>query len=177
MVNVSEAPHRMDIPAAGRYRINPARSSVTFRTRHMFGLGTVSGTMLVTSGAITLDPAVPRASVTAAISASSFSTSNKKRDDDVRSKKFLNVDAHPEFVFHTGRLIEAQNRWFVTGELTVRGVTKPVTLTVQSVENAGQGFVALATTRIDRYAFGVTAAKGMAARHLYIALTAAADPA
>ena len=177
MVNVSKAPHQMDIPVAGRYRIDPARSSVMFRTRHMFGLGAVSGTMLVTSGEITLDPAVPWASVKAAISASSLSTGNKKRDDDVRGKKFLNVDAHPEFVFRAETLTEAQNRWSMTGELTVRGVTKPVTLTVQSVENAEQGFVALATTRIDRYAFGVTAAKGMAARYLDITLTAAADPA
>lgn len=177
MVNVSEAPHRMDIPVAGRYRIDPARSSVTFRTRHMFGLGVVSGTMLVTSGEITLDPAVPRASVTAAVSTSSFSTGNGKRDEDVRSEKFLNVDAHPEFVFHDGSLTEARDRWSVTGELTVRGVTKPVTFAVQSLENAGQGFVATATARIDRYAFGVTAAKGMAARYLDVAVTAAADPA
>jgi hypothetical protein len=52
-----------------------------------------------------------------------------------------------------------------------------VTLAIESVETAGQGFVTRATTRIDRYAFGVTAAKGMAARYLDVVLTAAADPA
>jgi polyisoprenoid-binding protein YceI len=167
----------MDIPAAGRYRIDPARSSVAFRTRHIFGLAAVSGTMRVTAGDITLDPAVPQTSVTAAVSASSFSTGNKRRDDDVRKKKFLNVAAHPKFTFRAGRLTEAQNRWTVTGELTVRGVTKPVTLAIESVETAGQGLVARAKTRIDRYAFGVTAAKGIAARYLNVVLTAAADPA
>ena len=177
MANISQATQRMDIPAAGRYRIDPARSSVAFRTRHIFGLAAVSGTMRVTAGDITLDPAVPQTSVTAAVSASSFSTGNKKRNDDARKKKFLNVAAHPEFTFRAGRLAEAQNRWTVTGELTVRGVTKPVTLAIESVETAGQGFVTRATTRIDRYAFGVTAAKGMAARYLDVVLTAAADPA
>ncbi len=177
MVNVSKAPQRMDIPAAGRYRIDPDGSSVAFRTRHMFGLAAVSGTMRVVSGEITLDPAVPQASVVAAISASSFSTGQKKRDEDVKKKKFLNAATYPEFTFRAGRLTEAQNQWTVTGELTVRGVTKPVTLAIESVELAGQGFVARATTRIDRYAFGVTAAKGMAARYLDIVMTTAAHPA
>jgi polyisoprenoid-binding protein YceI len=176
MVNISQAIQRTDIPAAGRYRIDPARSSVAVRTRHMFGLAAVSGTMSVTAGDITLEPAVPQASVTAAVSASSFSTGNKKRDGDVRKKKFLNVAAYPEFTFRAGRLAEAQNRWTVTGELTVCGVIKPVTLAIESVEIAGQGFVARAKTRIDRYAFGVTAAKGMAARYLDVVLIAAADP-
>jgi DDE superfamily endonuclease/YceI-like domain len=122
-VSVHLVTQRMDIPAAGRYRIDPARSLVAFRTRHIFGLAAVSGTMRVTVGDITLDPAVPQTSVTAAVSVSSFSPGNKKRDDDARKKKFLNVAAHPEFTFRAGRLAEAQNRWTVTGELTVRGVT------------------------------------------------------
>jgi len=60
--------------------------------------------------------------------------------------------------------------------LEVRGVSQPVTLVIESVETAGAGFRARATTRIDRYAFGLTAAKGMAARQLNIDLTATAEP-
>jgi polyisoprenoid-binding protein YceI len=64
----------------------------------------------------------------------------------------------------------------LAGELTVRDVTSPVTLAIASVELAGADFQARATARIDRYAFGVTAAKGMAARYLDITLTASATP-
>ena len=58
----------------------------------------------------------------------------------------------------------------------MRGVSQPVTLVIESVETAGAGFRARATTRIDRYAFGLTAATGMAARHLNIDLSATAEP-
>jgi polyisoprenoid-binding protein YceI len=60
--------------------------------------------------------------------------------------------------------------------LEVRGVSQPVTLVIEPVETAGAGFRARASTRIDRYAFGLTAATGMAARHLNIDLSATAEP-
>lgn len=166
----------MDIPAAGRYSIDVGRSSVAFRTRHLFGLGSVSGTMQVTSGEITLDPAVPRVSIAATVDAASFASGHKKRDSDVH-KKLLQVATYPEFTFRAANLTQAQDLWTVTGQLTVCGVTKPVTLSIESVETTGQGFAARAVTRIDRYAFGVTAAKGMAARYLDVALSVAAVPA
>jgi polyisoprenoid-binding protein YceI len=64
------------------------------------------------------------------------------------------------------------------GELTVRMVTKRVTLSIDSVETTGMGFLATATAtaRIDRYAFGITAAKGPAARYLTVGLVAVAKP-
>jgi polyisoprenoid-binding protein YceI len=57
----------------------------------------------------------------------------------------------------------------------VLGVSKPVMLTIDSVEVTGAEFRAHATTRIDRYTFGLTAAKRMAARHLAIDLTITAE--
>ena len=51
-----------------------------------------------------------------------------------------------------------------------------MTLAIESVEATGAGFRARASARIDRYAFGLTAAKGMAARFLDIDLTATAEP-
>jgi polyisoprenoid-binding protein YceI len=64
----------------------------------------------------------------------------------------------------------------LAGDLEVRGVSRPVTLVIESVQAADAGFRAQAAARIDRYAFGVTAAKGMAARYLDISLTAVALP-
>lgn len=66
--------------------------------------------------------------------------------------------------------------WMLAGELTVRQATSPVILAIEAVEPAGAGFRARAGTRIDRYAFGLTAAKGMAARYLHIGLAVTAGP-
>jgi polyisoprenoid-binding protein YceI len=111
--------------------------------------------------------------VTAVISASSFSTGNRARDRDIRSPKYLDTGRYPHITFRT--FSRDRGRWVLPGELEVRGVSKPVTLAIESIKETGPGFRAHATTRIDRYAFGLTAAKGMAARHLDIELTAAAE--
>jgi polyisoprenoid-binding protein YceI len=176
MTTTSTQAPRVSVPAAGRYRIDPARASVTFRTRHLFGLGAVSGTMAVTSGEITVDPAVPQAAVTAVISAASFSTGSRARDRDVRSARFLDTTHYPDITFQAGTLSRSQSHWMLAGQLTVRDMTSPVTLAIESVEPAGAGFWARATTRIDRYAYGLTAAKGMAARYLGIDLAVTAQP-
>jgi polyisoprenoid-binding protein YceI len=146
---------------------------VAFRPRHLFGLAAVSGTMAVTGGEITIDPAVPQASVTATISAASFRTGNRARDRDAR-RRLLQADQYPDITFQAGTLSRAEDGWVLAGELEVRGVSRPVTLVIESVEATGAGFRAQAATRIDRYAFGVTETKGMAARHLDISLTAVA---
>jgi polyisoprenoid-binding protein YceI len=149
---------------------------VTFRTRHLLGLGTVTGTMAITSGEISIDPGGPHATVAATISAASFSSGNRARDRDVRSPRFLHADQHPDITFQAGTLSHDQGRWVLAGELTIREATSPVTLAISTVEPTGAGFRTRATTRIDRYAYGVTAAKVMAARHLDIAVTAVAEP-
>jgi polyisoprenoid-binding protein YceI len=177
MTTSHTAPQLAGAPAAGRYRLDPARSTVTFRTRHLLGLGAVSGTMAVTGGEITVDPAVPHATVTALLSAATFDTGSRARDRDVRAAKFLDTGTYPHITFRAAALTRSAGRWMLAGELTVRDVTSPVTLAIASVEPAGAGFRARATARIDRYAFGVTAAKGMAARYLDITLTAVAAPA
>jgi polyisoprenoid-binding protein YceI len=176
MTSTSIATQRAAVPATGRYRLDPARSSVTFRTRHLFGLGAVSGTMAVTSGEITIDPAVPQATVTAIVSAASFHTGSRLRDRDVRSAKFLDTGRYPHITFRAGILSHDQGRWALSGELTVRQVRRPVTLAIESVAPAGAGFRARAAACIDRYAFDVTAAKGMAARYLDIDLAVTAEP-
>jgi polyisoprenoid-binding protein YceI/predicted MFS family arabinose efflux permease len=167
---------RASVPAPGLYRLDPARSSVTFRTRHLFGLGKVGGTMAVTSGEITIGPTISEATVTAVVSAESFDTGSRIRDRDVRSAKFLDAGQYPHITFRAGTLTQAGGRWMLAGQLTIRQTSSPVTLAIDSVEPAGPGFRAHATTRIDRYALGVTAAKGMAASDLDIDLAVTAEP-
>jgi polyisoprenoid-binding protein YceI len=176
MTHANAAARRSFIPEAGRYRLDRGRSSVAFRTRHLFGLGTVTGTMAVTGGEITVDPAVPQASVAVRMSAASFSSGGRARDKDVRSARFLNAGQHPDITFRAGTLSRDGDRWTLAGELEIRAESHPVTLLIERAEADGAGFIVHATTRIDRYAFGLTAAKGMAARYLDIDLAAAAQP-
>src|SRR4051794_37249187 len=67
------------LPAAGHYRLDPDRSGITFRTRHLFGLAAVNGLMRLQSGTLVLDPAAPQAWVTATVSADSLSTGEVRR--------------------------------------------------------------------------------------------------
>lgn len=166
---------RIHIPAAGRYTLDPVHSSVTLRTR-LFGLEALTATMYIAAGQIDLDPAVPQATVTVSISAVSFSTDNPRRDNDIRSPRFLHASQYPELSYRADTLSHDHGHWTLAGELTVRDVTRPVTLEIDSVQQTGQGFRAHATTRIDRAAFGLTTAKWMGGRIFDIELTAAADP-
>jgi polyisoprenoid-binding protein YceI len=179
-MSLKTTPHtkQIDVPAAGRYRLDPTLSSVAFRTRHLFGLAGVKGTIPIIGGVIDLDPAAPRADVTVTINAAGFNTGNAKRDADVARPRFLNADRYPEMTFRShrpGALKRSEGRVSLDGELTVRGVTQPVNLSVDSIETTGTGLRATATTRIDRYAFGLTKGKGMAARYLTVELVAVAE--
>jgi polyisoprenoid-binding protein YceI len=169
---------QVDVPKAGRYRLDPALSSVAFRTRHLFGLAGVNGTMPIIGGDIDLDPEAPAADVTVTMNAAAFNTGHAKRDVDVTKPKFLNADRYPEMTFRAhrpGAVKRSAGHVSLHGELTVRGVTQPVTISVDSLETTGTGFRATATARIDRYAFGLTAGKGMAARYLAVELVAVAE--
>jgi polyisoprenoid-binding protein YceI len=177
MTPTTPAAARLDVVPAGRYQLDPARSKVTFHTRHLFGLAAVTGTMQVVSGEVIVEAAaVPQASVTVTLSATSFDSGHARRDGDVRSAKFLDVSTFPELTFRAGPVAQTPGPWPLSGELTVHGTTQPLSLAVESVEAAEPGFRARATTRIDRYAFGLTGAKGMAARFLDVELEVTAEP-
>ncbi|HEY6796946.1 MAG TPA: YceI family protein [Kineosporiaceae bacterium] len=175
MANTSSSAQQVDVPAPGSYPLVAARSKAAFRTRHLFGLAGVAGTVQVESGTVTLDPQASAASGVVTLSAASFDSGHAKRDGDVKGTKFLDVVRHPHFVYRPTGLSHANNSWTVTGDLTVRGVSAPVPLTVESLQTTSTGFRARATARVDRYAFGITAAKGMAARYLDLELTVEAD--
>lgn len=156
----------------GSYRIDPATTSVTFTTRHLFGLGTVTGSLRVLAGTVALGAAATPASageVAADLDATSFATGNARRDHDVRGPRFLDVAAHPTMGF-TGTL--DPSRTTVTGRLTIQGRSEPVTLTVTHAAEGDRGTRVTATTVLDRYSWGLTRAKGMAARRLGVTVVA-----
>ncbi|MBB3677208.1 YceI family protein [Modestobacter versicolor] len=159
------------LPAPGTYLVDPAGSTVRFTTTHLWGLGTVRGSLAVTGGRITV--AADRVEAVGTVAAASFDTGNGARDGAVRSARYLDAEAHPEITLRAAGPPTGP----VPGELTVRGRTAPVELAVVDVQPDGDVLVVRLTTTVDRYAHGLTAQKGMTGRHLQLELTARATRA
>jgi polyisoprenoid-binding protein YceI len=155
-------------PQLGRYEIDVAASRVSFQTRHMLGLGAVRGTFAIRTGAVDVTAPVSDSSVYVEIDAWSFSSGNRQRDAAVRSARLLNFELHPIIKFVCGGVKGP----ILDSTLTVRGVSRPVALTVESCVVSFDVFTARASTRIDRAAFGVTAFRGVAARYLQMTVEA-----
>lgn len=170
-------PATVQIPAAGTYRLDPAASSITFETRHMFGLAGVHGTFQPISGEITIADPVTSSTAVAVVDAASFHTGSAPRDNDVKSANFLHVREHPHITFTSTGLAQEDGRWLLRGQITVRGHSAPAELAVTEARPDGDGLLIKATTRVDRYAHGLLKKKGMAGRYLDMEITARATRA
>ncbi|MEU8550009.1 YceI family protein [Streptomyces roseoverticillatus] len=157
-------------PLPGVYRIDPEASVVRFRMRALFGLFPIKGTFSVGHGRIAVAETESASTVEAVIPVDSFASGHAQRDRHVRSADYLDSALHPEIRFHGGDVRRADGEVTVHGELTVRGVTRPAVLTLGEVVADGPRLSVRATTVVDRYAFGVTHAKGMTGRRLRITL-------
>lgn len=153
-------------PRLGHYAIDPDRSSLSFRSRHLLGLLPVRGTFAIRCGTVDVADPLPASRVRVDVDAASFRTGNAGRDAAVRSARFLDPGRHPLITFVSDGVDTAA----VSGTLTVRGVSRPAVLAVTGCEVLEDAFTVRATTRVDRTGFGVTAARGMAARHLDLTL-------
>jgi polyisoprenoid-binding protein YceI len=151
----------LTIPAAGTFVIDPAHTTVGFVARHLM-VSKVRGSFTQVTGEITVagDPFASAASVN--IVAASIDTGVADRDTHLRSGDFLDVEKYPELTFRSVRVTQPEDNEFkLVGELTVRDVTRQVTLDVEfdgvAVSPWGQEVVAFtASTEIDREDFGIT---------------------
>ena len=142
------------------WRIDLGHSAVTFRVRHL-GLSWVNGRFTTWQGELIFDPANPTAaSVNARIATNSVNTEHERRDADIRSGSYLAVDSFPEMRFVSRRVEKVDDTHLrVIGDLTIRGVTKSVTLDTEITGTLpgarGNRIAFSATTVIDRMDFGV----------------------
>jgi polyisoprenoid-binding protein YceI len=121
--------------APGRYEIDPAHSEVSFVIRHL--VSKVRGTFTEFSGELTVDGDLALSSTTAEIKMASVDTRNAGRDDDLRSGNIFGVEQHPLMTFRSTAVRQGEDgNYLVDGDLTIRAITKPVTL---SVEYHGSG--------------------------------------
>jgi len=116
--------------AADTYSFDKAHTTVLFQVRHI--VTNVTGKFKDFDGQIQVDKANPAAStVDFTIQAASIDTNEPKRDEHLRSADFFDVANNPKITFKsTSVKATAKDTYAVAGELTMRGVTKPVTLTV-----------------------------------------------
>ncbi|MGW7317769.1 YceI family protein [Streptomyces sp. NPDC054865] len=164
------------LPAAGTYEIDPKVSTVRFDTRAVFGLLPVRGTFTIGHGKIIVANPAGASSVHVAIAAGSFESGNAQRDNHVRSPDYLDVARHPKIAFRSRSLDQSGSGTSLHGELTVCGMTQPISVALATIVHKGKLITASGTATIDRYAFGITQAKGMTGRHLKITVEVVAHP-
>jgi len=147
----------------GNWQLDPYHTQVEFSAKHL-GMMTVRGHFAEVSATGNIDVGHPEASsVEVTISTASIRTNHEVRDNDLRSSNFLEVDKYPTMTFRSTAVEPAgQDQWALTGDLTIKGNTRPVTLQVTRLGEfndpgmMGHRIAYSAHTRIDRRDFGLT---------------------
>ena len=145
----------------GRWVFDPYHTQVEFAAKHL-GMMTVRGNFLDLTANGYIDPDHPEASsVEITIQTASIRTHNPQRDNDLRASNFLEVDKYPTITFKSTKVEQTgQDRYSLTGDLTIKGNTRPVTLKVVKYgefndPNMGHRIGYSAETQINRKDFGM----------------------
>ncbi len=155
---------------AAEYVIDPVHSHAGFTIRHL--VSKVPGQFKELEGSFTFNPKKPKASTgTFTIQAASIDTGNEKRDGHLRSADFFDVEKYPTLTLKNVKLKpvkKEKNKYTLKSDLTIHGVTKPVTFEVEHLGTMGDkiGFTASAT--INRKDYGVAWNKVLEAGSLLI---------
>ena len=146
---------------ATTWQIDTAHSAATFSVRHLM-ISTVRGEFSKLTGVVTLDEKdMTKSSVEVTIDATTVNTREPRRDTHLKSADFFDVTNHLTMTFRSKQITPAgEGRWKMTGDLTIRGVTKEVTFDVEGPSapiQVGNATIrgASATVKISRKDFGV----------------------
>jgi polyisoprenoid-binding protein YceI len=146
----------------GTWRLDPFHTQVEFAAKHL-GMMTVRGHFAEVNAVADIDPDHPDASsVEVTMQTASIRTHNEARDNDLRSSNFLEVEKFPTITYKSTRVEPAgTDRYTLTGDLTVRGITHPMTLQVIKYGEfndpmMGHRIAYSATGRINRKEFGLS---------------------
>jgi len=143
------------------WQLDPMHTQVEFSVKH-FGMMTVRGRFNDVKASGTVDPQQPEQShVEVTIDVASLNTHNAQRDDDLRGSYFLEIDKYPTITFtSTGAERIGGDDYALRGELTIKGITHPVTLQVRrlgevSHDQMGHRIAYAAEGQIMRRDFGM----------------------
>jgi polyisoprenoid-binding protein YceI len=157
-------PAPVSLPA-GRYAVDPVHSAVIARARHL-NAGNVYVWFREFEGSFTVDPDPAKSSVEVTVKTASVDSRVEKRDNHLRSPDFFNAAQFPTATFKSTRIERAgDGTWNLSGDLTVRGVTRPVTAKLVPLGSGrgptGKTLVGLeARLTVNRHDFGVSFMKG-----------------
>src|SRR3954470_20377776 len=122
--------------APATYKVDPAHSFVIFRIKHM-DVGHVYGRFNEPSGSVTIDDAdLAKSTFSLELQTAKVDTGIQKRDEHLKSPDFFNAKQFPTIKFASTAVKKTDKGYEVTGDLTIHGVTKPITL---NIEQTGQG--------------------------------------
>lgn len=153
---------------ASTWEIDPVHTTLQFKVRHLM-ISNVKGNFEKFSGKLNLDDKeITKSKVDVTIDTASLNTNIQKRDDDLRSANFFEVAKFPTMTFSSTKVEKNGNdKLKVTGNLTIKGITRPVVLNVEGLTPevkdpwGGTRRGASATTAINRKDFGLTWNKTM----------------
>jgi polyisoprenoid-binding protein YceI len=119
------------VPEAGTWAIDPSHASFEFVARHL--MAKVRGSFSGVSGVATVAEVPEESTLEVEIDASTIDTKDPNRDAHLRSNDFFGVEDHPTISFRSTavRSGDGANEWKVDGDLTIKGVTRPVTVDVE----------------------------------------------
>ena len=144
------------------WKLDPAHSAAEFKVKHMM-ISNVKGSFSGLNGTLTEDTADPsRSRVEATIDVASLNTGDAQRDGHLKSADFFEAEKYPQMTFRSTKVErKGEGEYRVTGDLTLHGVTKPVTFNVDGPSSPGKdpwGNTRIglsATTKINRKDFGL----------------------
>ena len=119
------------------WKIDPSHTTIEFTAKHMM-ITTVKGRFVDVEGTIVADEQnLADSEVTATMKAATIDTRSDQRDTHLRSADFLDVENHPDVSFKSTRIEGTKEQFKLTGDLTIRGTTRPITLDV-TFEGSGK---------------------------------------
>jgi polyisoprenoid-binding protein YceI len=147
--------------ATTTWKLDPAHSSAEFKVKHMM-ISNVKGSFSGLAGVLTehtVDSTL--SSVQASVPVATITTGDPQRDAHLKSADFFDAEKYPTLNFSSTKVVHKGDAYEVTGDLTIRGVTKPVTFAVDGPSAPGKdpwGNTRIglsATTKINRKDFGL----------------------
>jgi polyisoprenoid-binding protein YceI len=144
-----------DASLAGTWTLDATRTTIGLKTRSMWGMAPVKGVFRQSAGQGTVTPD-GQVSGSITVAAASIDTKNAKRDEHLRSADFFQAAEHREITFTIDRITPASEGVTVTGKLTVRGRTQPVSFPARVSVFGGDEVWLDAEVQVNRADFGLT---------------------
>jgi polyisoprenoid-binding protein YceI len=150
----------IELPAAGAWTVDPDHTEVGFVGRH-FGLTKVRGRFTGVEGTVTIGDDITTSQIEVVIAMASVSSGAAARDEHLRSGDFFDVERYPTATFRSSGLVVDGAHGSIAGELTIKDVTRPLTLDVELLGHAtdpwgGERAVFSAGATINREDWGLT---------------------